>query len=126
MDERAVGYRKLTVWKMADEMAYEVYVITRKFPKEEIYGLTSQLRRAALSVPTNIVEGYGRQSKKELKQYVNIALGSLAETRYLIYFSSRLHYLQTEQCTLLNDLADQVGRLLWSFYKSLSTQKSSK
>jgi len=126
MDERAVGYRKLTVWKMADEMAYEVYVITRKFPKEDIYGLTSQLRRAALSVPTNIAEGYGRQSKKELKQYVNIALGSLAETRYLIYFSSRLHYLQTEQCTLLNDLADQVGRLLWSFYKSLSTQKSSK
>ena len=119
MNEQPVGYKKLTVWKKADELVYQIYLITKNFPKEEIYGLTSQLRRAALSVPTNIVEGYGRQSKKELKHFVNIALGSLAETKYLLYFSKRLGYAQTVQYNKLNDLAEEVGRLLWKFYESL-------
>ncbi len=60
-----VGYKKLAVWHKADELAYHVYMAVKKFPKEEIYGISSQLRRAALSVPTNIVEGYGRRGKKE-------------------------------------------------------------
>jgi four helix bundle protein len=77
------------------------------------------LRRAALSIPTNIAEGYGRQGKKELRQFVNIALGSLAETRYLLDFSSRLNYLKSAQFQMLGDLAEQVGKLLWKFYKSL-------
>ena len=119
MNERPVGYKKLTVWKKADELVYQIYLITKNFPKEEMYGLTSQLRRAALSVPTNIVEGYGRQSKKELKHFVNIALGSLAETKYLLYFSKRLDYAQKVQYNKLNNLADEVGRLLWKFYESL-------
>ena len=76
----------MTVWHKADNLAYKVYTATNVFPKEEIYGITSQLRRAALSVPTNIVEGYGRQGKNELRQFANIALGSLAETRYLLDF----------------------------------------
>ncbi len=114
-----VGYKKLMVWHKADELAYQVYISTNRFPKEEIYGLISQLRRAALSVPTNIVEGYGRQSKKELRQFVNIALGSLAEVRYLLDFSLRLQYLDSERQKVLQDLADEVGKLLWKFYKSL-------
>ena len=61
------GYKKLVVWQKADELAFEVYLATRTFPKDEIYGVISQLRWAALSVPTNIVEGSGRQGKKELK-----------------------------------------------------------
>ena len=69
------GYKKLIVWQKADELVYQVYLATKSFTKEEIYGITSQLRRAVLSVPTNIVEGYGRQGKKELKQFINIALG---------------------------------------------------
>jgi four helix bundle protein len=117
MDE--VGYKKLIVWQKADELAYEVHLATKNFPKEEIYGITSQLRRAALSVPSNIVEGYGRQGKKELRQFVNIALGSLAEVRYLLDFCSRLKYLYPEQQKILEGLADEVGRLLWKFYKSL-------
>ncbi len=81
------GYRKLLVWQKADEFAYQVYIVTKTFPKNEIYGVTSQLRRAALSVPMNIVEGYGRQGRNELKYFANIALGSLAEAEYLIDFS---------------------------------------
>ena len=114
-----VGYKKLTVWHKADELAYQIYIATKDFPKEEIYGITSQLRRAGLSVPTNIVEGYGRQSKKELGQFVNIALGSLAEVKYLLDFSSRLKYLSVEQHRKLQDLAQEAGKLLWKFYKSL-------
>jgi len=113
------GYRKLIVWQKADELAYRVYVETKNFPKEEVYGMTSQLRRAALSVPANIAEGYGRQGKNELRQFANIALGSLAEVRYLIGFSARLDYLSDQQQTALQDLADEVGRLLWRFYQSV-------
>lgn len=67
--------------------------MTKNFPKEETFGITSQIRRAALSVPTNIAEGYGRQGRKELRQFANIALGSLAEVRYSLDFSLRLQYL---------------------------------
>ena len=115
----SVGYKKLLVWRKADELAYQAYFATGSFPKEERYGITSQLRRAALSVPTNIVEGYGRQGRNELRQFANIALGSLAEARYLIDFSSRLNYLTDERQTVLESLADEDGKLLWKFYKSL-------
>jgi four helix bundle protein len=114
-----VGYKKLTVWHKADELAYQVYIATKKFPTDELYGITSQLRKAVLSVPTNIVEGYGRQGRKELKQFVNVALGSLAEVKYLLDFSLRLKYFGAEQYGRLEDLAQEVGRLLWKFYKSL-------
>jgi len=66
-------WRKLEVWQLADNLAYEIYTVTRKFPKEELYSLTSQVRRAALSVPTNIVEGYSRRGDKELKILLALA-----------------------------------------------------
>ncbi len=115
----AVGYKKLTVWRKADDLAYQTYVATRAFPREEMFGITAQLRRSALSVPTNIVEGYGRQGKKELKHFVNIALGSLAEARYLLDFSARLEYVNAEQYRKLQGLGEEVGRLLWRFYQSI-------
>lgn len=117
MEER--GYKKLIVWQKADELAYQVYASTKNFPEREIYGITSQLRRAALSVPTNIVEGCGRQGKKELKQFANIALGSLAETEYLLDFSLRLGYFTQGEYKKLQDLRQEVGNLLWKFYTSL-------
>ncbi len=117
MEEK--GYKKLIVWQKADDLAYQVYMATKIFPKEGIYGITSQLRRAALSIPTNVVEGYGRQGRKELKQFVNIALGSLAEVEYLLGFSLRLKYLTIEEHKKVQDLRQQVGNLLWKFYKSL-------
>jgi len=117
MEEK--GYKKLIVWQKADELAYKICLATKIFPKEELYGITSQLRRAALSVPTNLVEGSGRQGRAELKQFANIALGSLAETEYLLGFSLRLKYLKETDYKLLQDLCNEVGRLLWKFYKSL-------
>jgi len=119
MLEGKVGYKKLIVWEKADDLAFRIYAVTKKFPKEEMYGLVSQLRRAALSVPVNIVEGHARQNKNEFRQFVNIALGSLAEVKYLLEFSLKLGYLDTKLYYELIDLSAENGRLLWKFYKSI-------
>lgn len=118
IDKMEKGYKKLIVWQKADNLAYQIYLATKMFPKDEMYGMTSQLRRAALSVPTNIVEGTGRQSKNELRQFTNIALGSLAETEYLLEFCLRLNYLKEENYQKLEGLRKETGGLLWNFYKS--------
>jgi four helix bundle protein len=112
------NYKDLIVFRKADELAFQIYKATEAFPKAEMFGLTSQIRRAALSVPTNIVEGYARKSKKELAQFVNIALGSHAETEYLFSFSRKLGYYKSDTSQVENLLAE-VGRLLWSFSRSL-------
>jgi len=101
-------------------LARQVYLETKKFPKDEIYGITSQLRRAAISIATNIVEGTGRQNRNELKQFINIALGSLAETEYLLEFCFYLKYLDKKSYEGLEDSRREVGGLLWNFYKSLN------
>jgi four helix bundle protein len=113
------GYKKLFVWQKADELAFKIYIATKNFPKEELYGLTSQLRRASISVAVNLVEGYGRQNQKETKHFVNIALGSLAETEYLLDFSFRLNLFSDQSFGELYLLREETGRLLWRFYKCL-------
>ena len=112
------NYKDLIVFQKSDELAYQIYKATDKFPKSELFGLTSQMRRAALSIPTNFVEGDARKSKRELMQFVNIALGSHAEMEYLFDFSKRLGYFKTDTAQIGN-LVAEVGRLLWSFYRSL-------
>lgn len=112
-------WKSLEVWKLADNLAYEIYSATRNFPKDELFGITSQLRRAALSVPTNIVEGYSRKGGKELAHFVNISLGSLAETKYLLYFSHRQKYITDEQYKSLKTGSDLLGKRLWRFYEKV-------
>lgn len=108
----------LIIFKKADRLAILVYELTGAFPKAELFGITSQLRRAALSIPTNIVEGHARKTNKEFKQYINIALGSLAETRYLFNFSQRLGY-HSHDTSELETLIEETGKVLWSFYRNL-------
>jgi len=91
----------------------------KTFLRKEIYGLTSQVRRAALSVPTNIVEGYSRKGDKELARFINISLGSLAETKYLIYFSHRLEYLPDNDYDKINKGYEILWKKLWKFYESI-------
>lgn len=112
------GYKKLLVWQQANELAKHIYLASKKFPHTELYGITSQLRRAAISIPTNIVEGAGRQNKNEFKQFANIALGSLAETEYLLELSCSLGFLTEVEFKELESLRKSVGALLWNFYKS--------
>lgn len=113
------GYKKLLVWQKADELVQQIYAVTKNYPKDEIYGLTQQLRRAAVSVPTNIVEGCGRQGKKELKYFANVALGSLAETEYLLELSLKFNYLSVSEYAKIEAVRSDVGALLWRFYSSL-------
>jgi four helix bundle protein len=114
------GYKKLIAWQKADDLAYQVYLETKKFPRDEIYGITSQLRKAAVSIATNIVEGSGRQGKNEQKQFINIAIGSMVETEYLLEFCLRLRYLNNESYSKLEGLRKEVGALLWRFYQSFN------
>ena len=111
----------MEAWKLADELAFRIYGATKDFPKEELYGLISQIRRAALSIPTNIVEGYSRRGDKELSHFLNIALGSPAETKYLTYFSGRLGYFERSEYTELKQGYDKLGRLLWKFYETVKS-----
>lgn len=112
------GYRGLIVWQKADELAFQTYVVTKKFPKEEMFGLISQMRRAALSVPANIVEGYARSSQKEKVQFYSIARGSLAELEYYLDFTLRFGYIVEEEHGKLTNLRNDAGRLLNGFIKS--------
>jgi four helix bundle protein len=117
-DENKKGYRRLVVWQKADELAFQVYMTTKKFPREEIFGLTSQMRRAVTSVSANIVEGYARSSQKEKVQFYSIARGSLAEIEYFLDFTLRLKYITEKDHTNLTNLRDEVGRLLNGFINS--------
>jgi len=89
-------FKKYDIWQLSHSLTLEVYKITTDFPKEEIYGLSSQIRRAVASIPTNISEGCGRNSDKEFNQFLNIALGSANETEYLLILSKDLNYINNE------------------------------
>lgn len=113
-----VGYQRLLAWQVADELAWKVYLLTDEFPKEELYGLTSQLRRAILSVPLNIVEGHSRNSKNEFRQFLKFALGSLAEADYLLKFALKRKHITQEQYENISSLKTRCGQLLWKLMKS--------
>ena len=113
------NYKNLIAWQKADNLAYTVYIKTKDFPKEEKYCLTSQLRRAVLSVPINIVEGYARYGKKEFKHFLNISLGSLAEAEYILEFCKRLGYFNNDNYAELQRLRQETGNLLWGLYQSI-------
>ncbi len=114
-----VGYKKLIVWQKAHQLAIKIYKVTKIFPRDELFGLISQMRRCAVSVAANIVEGYSRRSNKEKLNFYNIARASLSETEYYIDLSFELSYIDKEiYDDLLNSRAE-VGRLLNGFINSI-------
>lgn len=114
-------YRDLIAWQKAMDLVEQVYQATRCFPKEETYGLCSQLRRACVSIPSNIAEGQGRNSVKEFLHHLSIAYGSLREAETQILIAGRLNYLEQRQVTALLELAAEVGRLINGLSKSLQS-----
>ncbi len=106
------SYRELIAWQKAMDLVEAVYITTKEFPSEELYGLTSQLRRAAISVPSNIAEGQGRKSTKEFVHHLSIAYGSLCEVETQVLIALRLAYLDDGQADKLLALAGEVGRLI--------------
>jgi four helix bundle protein len=113
------SYKNLLVWHKAHELICQIYLETKQFPKDEVYGITSQLRRASVSIAANIVEGAGRQSKNELRQFIKIALGSLAETEYLLELCLHLKYLKEDKYNKMESIRSELGAMLWQFHKNL-------
>lgn len=116
------NYRGLIAWQKADKLAVEVYKATSSFPREEQYGVTSQLRRAILSVPLNLVEGYARGGKTEFARFIDIAVGSVSEAKYLIEFAEKIGYIGTDAKRLYG-LAEEVSKILWSLKKSVKSRQ---
>lgn len=113
------SYRELEVWQKAMDLAVACYAVTKTFPKEELYGLTSQIRRSATSIAANIAEGQGRQSTKEFMNFLSIARGSLKELETHLILSQRLALMpQTTLDKLLQD-SDTISRMLAGLRKTL-------
>jgi four helix bundle protein len=115
-------FRKIEAWRLADDLTVAVYRHTQSFPKEEIYGLTSQLRRASYSVPANIAEGAGRNSQRDYLHFLYIARGSLAETRYFLHLASRLGYLAGSTQATLDEQAGHVFGCLHGLIRSVDKE----
>ncbi|HNX68563.1 MAG TPA: four helix bundle protein [Candidatus Omnitrophota bacterium] len=116
------GYKKLRVWEKGNEYALAVYRFTKEFPREELYGITSQLRRAALSVALNIVEGQASVSKKDFLNFLNIANRSLVESEYLLEFSRDLTYLSDADYEILERSRRELGLLLMAFIRGVRSK----
>ena len=121
-DKKNKGYRKLKVWEKAHNFAVEVYKISKSFPREELYGLTSQIRRASFSVPINIVEGNASNSRKEFLNFLNIANRSLVETEYLLEILLEIEMLNKDNYLKLEELRSEVAVILISFIKGVKNK----
>lgn len=106
------NYKKYSVWELGLEITLDIYQLTKGFPKEELYGMTSQMRRAAYSTPSNIVEGYGRESDAEFKRFLIISQGSPSELEYFTILAHDLGYLNKEDFDPILDKVDKVRRSL--------------
>jgi four helix bundle protein len=117
-------HNDLEVWKKSIDFVTEIYKITKEFPKEEIYGLTSQIRRAAVSIPSNIAEGSGRKSDKEFIQFLYIALGSVAETETQLIIASKINYLENSENIIKE--TETIRRMLLGLIKHLKGKRHEK
>jgi four helix bundle protein len=116
------NFRQLKVWEKALRLTLQAYKITKDFPSEERFGLTGQLRRAVASIPTNIAEGCGRDSERELSRFMVIAAGSASEVEYQLLLAYELNYIQDEMYRELNQQVNDVKRMLNSFIQKLTAK----
>ena len=121
MREKARTFQDLAVWQKAHLIVLEIYELSKGFPKCERYGLTSQIRRSAISIPANIAEGFKKNSRMEKARFMNIAQGSLEETRYFLILIRDLDYGNTSH---LMDEIDQIGKMLQAYTNAILTSVS--
>lgn len=117
------SFRDLKVWQKAHNLVLDIYAITKKFPTEEKFRLTSQIIRAASSVPTNIVEGFKRKGAKEQSRFLNLSDSSLEETKYHIILAHDLGYLKKIDFERLNNSCDEIGRMLWGLNRKINERE---
>ncbi|AOY80250.1 MULTISPECIES: four helix bundle protein [Moorena] len=115
-------FKKLKVWEKAHHLTLSVYKATQVFPKEELYGLTSQIRRSSASIPANIAEGCGRNGKAELARFLHIAMGSASELEYHLLLAYNLNLLKAKDYEFLAAEVTDIKRMLTSFIQKLKTE----
>jgi len=111
------SHKDLDVWKVSMEMVAEIYKLTEKFPKHELYGLTSQLRRAAISIASNISEGAARQTKREFVQFLYCALGSSSEIETQLELAKMLNYATQEGVQPILEMRDRIAQMLYGLVR---------
>ena len=114
------SFKDLKIWERSVELVKAIYDLTKTFPKEELYGLTSQIRRAAVSVPSNIAEGFARYHNKEYKQFLYTSLGSCAELSTQLIIAERLNYVKKEQSKILLNEIDEISKMTMALIKKLN------
>ena len=119
-EKNAYRHKQLKVWQKAMQLVFAAYKATSKFPEVEKFGLISQIRRSAVSIPSNIAEGHGRKSDKELVRFLNIARGSLYELDTQIEIARQPNYMSKKEFEVLSDLLDETSRILSGLHKSKS------
>ena len=113
------GFKDLIVWQKSMALTKEIYVLVKRLPKEELYALSDQMRRAAVSIPSNIAEGQGRTSAKEFAHFLSIGNGSKAELETQLLLCVELGYLESQEITVSIGLIDEIGRILYTMMKKL-------
>lgn len=113
------NYKDLKVWQKAHQLVLKIYKATNVFPKEELFGLTSQLRRSVISIPANLAEGCGKHKTPDIANFFQIALGSLHETEYYILLAKDLNYLSFETAKELEDSTNEIKAMLIALIKSV-------
>jgi four helix bundle protein len=119
----AMPYERFEAWRVSHELALAVYSVTRGWPRSELYGLTSQIRRAALSAPTNIAEGCAKRGPAEFRRFLDYSLGSLSELAYLLRFAHDTQFLTDEAWAKLQQMRDKAAILTWRLARSMTTSK---
>jgi len=117
-------YQKLEVWKIGREIAKEVYLLTGEFPKSEIYGLASQMRRASVSIPSNVAEGCRCDSNKEFIHFLRISMGSVKELETQFYIALDVGFIKQEDFDLIMKRLDEISKKLWAYIKYLKDGKN--
>ncbi|MBN2408058.1 MAG: four helix bundle protein [Elusimicrobia bacterium] len=114
-------FKKIKVWQKAHNLVLEIYKLTREFPDTEKFGLVSQLRRSAASIPSNIAEGYKRKSSKDFAHFLNMAESSLEETKYHLLLSHDLEYVVKNKYDNISKLSEEIGRMLNGFKNTIKS-----
>ncbi|MBQ7438680.1 MAG: four helix bundle protein [Paludibacteraceae bacterium] len=115
-------FKTQAIWQRSHKLTLDIYRATQNFPKEEMYGLTSQIRRAVSSIPTNIAEGCGRRTNAELSNFLNIASGSASEVEYEIILAREVGYITKEQCELWTNEIGEIRSMIAAYMKKLNTE----
>lgn len=118
------SFRDLEVWQKSDELTVHIYKLTRKFPQEEIYGLTSQMRRSAVSIPSNIAEGSGRARTPDLMRFLSIARGSNCELQTQLIIARELELGSKEQIDAAENVSHSVGKMLFALLQKLEAKST--